>query len=319
MAAKSGYLDVLEVVLASMPIDQDHGTFHTYGKVIQSAAAHQKWAIVNQLLDQYMYDVPGVYLNAILCWAAKYGQDDVIRKVLNEELYYFTFSRSKGSPLLEAASGGYLSICRLILETTTWRQDCSRRFETLARSVARGGNIEIYHLFQQQNPPLWNPGHEIHFLPIAAEHGNVEFAKFAIAKGCDQGPKPNHLKSPHKHNHFNQLQYQEDLRYFALLRAVSCGHLEFVRWLVEDVGADIGFSSTLADDPCPSLLLAAVDTGRIEMVRLLKWKFGADALPEDALEALESEQAREERRTLFQVRIEELCERLYLRKEDYDF
>lgn len=70
-AAQVGNLEVLELVLASMPIDQDHETFSTYGKVIQRAASYQQWDVVHRLLDKYMYDIEEEQLKSIICWGSQ--------------------------------------------------------------------------------------------------------------------------------------------------------------------------------------------------------------------------------------------------------
>lgn len=314
-AAEVGHVKVLELVLASMPIDQDHHTFRTYGEVIRNAAKHQQWDVVNQLLDNYMYDIEEEQLKSILSWAAKYGQDSIISLVLDAELcnHYLTFSRGKNFPLGQAAYGGHLSTCRLIIDKAAWWHVHPSRSEVMARFVGIGGNVDIYHLFKAKDAKVWKQWHEMHFLPLAAEHGHLEFAKFAVAKGCDRHPKPKHRDMPHELEWYGEGVYPGDIRYFALLRAVVSGHLDIVRWLVEDVGVDVNNKAKLGADAELLPLVLAVDTGRVDMAKLLRCELGAEPIPE----AIEKRYAHAQSWKARSGRLDNFRRLLHLR-EDYD-
>jgi ankyrin repeat protein len=177
---------VIDLILGQLQWDLDDVLLHHAGKMIQCAAAHQQWGIVRQFLDLDSMSVTrsamNVYLNNVMCSAARHGRNDLVTEVL--DLGDRKFSKRQ-FPLSEAAAGGHLSTCKLLLgrnvrpelkEIVEWS-------EVLARSVARGGSVEVCELLRGHN--FWEPWHEIHFLPIAAEHGHLELAKFAVEHGCD--------------------------------------------------------------------------------------------------------------------------------------
>lgn len=318
-AAENGHLEVCDLVLRRLPIDQDHVTSWTYGKVIQSAATHQQWSVVTELLDVYAYDVVESDIKTILCCAAKHGQDDIIRQIMQGYSYTtFSFTRSKRSPLREAASGGHLSTCLLLRDYVNWGQGFFEQADQTARSVAKGGNIDIYNLIYDCNPSLWSPWHEIHFLPIAAEHGNLAFAQFATARGSDRNPKPDHLKPPRKQKRIKIDQYQAELRDFALLRAVVSGHVDFVRWMLQDLKVDIRTAARWAKQPDLAYVVLAIDTGRTDMVRLFKQELGDFELPDKGAEFVQSKFCRPYRRGNITRYGEDACERLSLRMQDYN-
>ncbi|OAL51145.1 hypothetical protein IQ07DRAFT_643261 [Pyrenochaeta sp. DS3sAY3a] len=317
-AAENGHLEVCDLVLRRLPIDQDHITSWTYGKVIQSAATHQQWSVVTELLDAYAYDVLESDIKPILCCAAKYGQDDIIRQIMQEGSHTtLSFIRSKRSPLRDAASGGHLSTCLLLRDYVTWGQGFFEQADQTACSVAKGGNIGIYNLICDCNPSLWAPWHEIHFLPIAAEHGNLAFAQFAIARGSDRNPKPDHLKPPRKQKRIKIDQFQAELRDFALLRAVVSGHVDFVRWMLQDLKVDIRTAARWAKQSELDYMALAIDTGQADMVRLFKQELGDFDIPDIGAEFIQDKLCRPSRRENITRYGEDACEKLNLRMQDY--
>lgn len=231
---------VLEFVIPRLHPNQipDLERLHVVGKVLRMAARHQQWLVVRSFFNEYaqllrksrMQD----YLNSVLRIAAKNGEDEVLSALLE-----WVESPISSFPLRDAADGGRLSTCKLLLweGPRPQQQIILEQSEEFARAVARGGNLDIYKLLR---PHLfWRECHEFHFLPIAAELGNLEFAKYAVANRCDRNP-PRRQRESIIPDLDRPVYYPEDIRYFALLRAIVSGHEDIVLWMINEVGMDIG-------------------------------------------------------------------------------
>jgi hypothetical protein len=266
MAAARGHADMVELVL------QDIQRVSSYGDIMDSAlaameaaAANQQWRIVRLLLDDYAIQrgdrTWDFALHSISCWAARYGRDDLVLCATGELYFWNRF------PLREAALGAQLRTCELLIQkgAISYGDDGSRT-ESLARYVAKGGSVDIYHLLKQQK--LWEPWHEIHFLPIAAELGHLEFAKLAVQNGCDQKPRQKR-RTLSIRNSQREMKYPDDIRHFALCRAIVSGHLDLVRWLVCEVGVPIHKETDIEQLQLLPMELA-VCTKRGEMIKMLE-------------------------------------------------
>lgn len=144
-AAGEGDLDIVNFIFDRMPPDQDHETFYTYGRVICKAAKCQQWKIVRHLLEKYVEDIQLEEGKTLLCLAARYGQDDIIRMLLEPEIWNYDcdYLDYKRFPLSEAAAGGHLSTCLLLVEKDLIKHVGPDRGEVVARFVAKGGNIDL--------------------------------------------------------------------------------------------------------------------------------------------------------------------------------
>jgi hypothetical protein len=281
-AAKRGYADIIDLIIDRLPWDFANrnamNTLYIVQSLLTIAATSENWEIVRRVLHRPEEALRGDRMrmkecwNTLLCSAANRGLNDIVSDILE-----FTKPSKAGIfPLGEAASGGQVSTCKLLLRKGIVPEgpNLSGRAEELARSVARGGSIEICRLLKEHN--LWKPEHEIHFLPVAAECGHLEFAKYAIENGCDMKSKPYDyavlldMDRPKR--------YPDDIRYFALLRAVVMGRQDIVRWLIEELGMDVGKDVELTH-PHLSPVDLAVHTNNKDMIRLL---LGSHADPSPA-------------------------------------
>lgn len=279
LAAQHGHLKMVEFVLEQLPWNSDDKSLRIMGKITQRAAAHQRWDIVRRVLDRDRFylqkPLMEEYWNNTLCSAARYGRNDIVSDVL--DLCDRPFTNRK-FPLGDAACGGHVSTCRLLLEKDVmhYTRDIPRRSEVLARCVARSGSVELCRFLKQQN--LWKPWHEVHFLPIAAENGHLEFAKYAVKNGCDAYYKPTRKAPMSFLDEGRIIRHPDDIRYFSLLRAIVSGHQDFVRWLVEEIGMDVGRDSKLAHPQVLPMNLA-IAANNNEMAALLS-DLSADPQPE---------------------------------------
>ncbi|KAF2830145.1 ankyrin [Ophiobolus disseminans] len=277
-AAKEGYSQVIRRMFRDVPPDcWDHGTLSNMARVAERAAANCRWDVVSHLLHhlhgtRWKRHGEPHYFPSIICQAAKYGQVGLVEDLLAVELEHTQGDRPFWSgwgrryPLREAAGGGQLDICNMLFEkgirpqTTT---DVAPEAQMLARYVARGGSVAVYRLLKPRK--FWTPAHEIHFLPIAADYGHLEFARFAIENACDQHPKQRSRAPAVVLEQRRAIRYPDDIRYFALCRAIASGHLHIVHWLIEDVGVDV---AKLAFSPLFPMDIAAAADNK-EVVELL--------------------------------------------------
>lgn len=183
-----------------------------------------------------------------------------------------------------------------MMEKAAWWHGGPSRSEVIARSVVKGGSTEIYELLKRRDPEMWKAWHEIQFLPLAAEQGQLDFARFSVLKGCDWHPKLNRKDLSGELGWHGKIQYPGDVRYFALLRAVLSGHLDIVRWLIEDVGVDVNNKAGLGIYPELLPLILAVDAGRVAIVKLLRWELGADPIPEEMTKTFMNTECQERRK-----------------------
>lgn len=239
VAARRGHQQVLELVIPRLFPDKIRGQdpLEIVGKVLRMAARHRQWHIVRPLVEEYsqlMKFHMQEYLYSTLCIAARYGIDEMVSVLLG-----CVESSTSCFPLRDAAGGGHLSTCKLLLWEGPRPEQLTiiQQSEVFARAVARGGNVEVCKLLRPHF--FWRDCHEIHFLPIAAEHGHLEFAKYAVANRCDRNP-PAKQRASVILDLDRKVRYPDDIRYFALLRAIISGHEEVIRWMVNDLGVDIG-------------------------------------------------------------------------------
>jgi hypothetical protein len=97
----------------------------------------------------------------------------------------------------------------------------------------------------------------------------LDFAKYIVEHPIDPCKYPPNV-------------VKEELRDFSVLRAVVAGHLHVVRWFVEEVGVnlnDVGWSSDEREGLKP--LILAVDSGNVDMVRLLTEQLNVELLGEE--------------------------------------
>jgi hypothetical protein len=266
LAAKRGHADVVDLVVERLPSDRNIDTSLMTLRFMTKAVEYQQWEVVRRVLrrpktalrDGLWKD----YWNTVLCSAANHGIDDIVDDVLK----FAEPSTTDQFPLGEAASGGHLSTCRLLLQKGIMPEgpDLSGRAEELARSVARGGNLEVCRLLKECN--LWKREHEIHFLPIAAECGHLDFARYAVENGCDGKPKQRDFAVLLDMD--RPMRYPEDIRYFALLRAVVMGHQDIVYWLIHELGVNVSEEVGLTNPQlCPVEL--AIHTNNKDMIKSL--------------------------------------------------
>ncbi|PVH91923.1 ankyrin [Periconia macrospinosa] len=346
VASKKGYLGVLE------PFLQRDTTKELTHYVLKFTSMFGNWDIATQILDHHLprdkwelsltrkadWDTPNELVTyklhtvqRVLNYAARDGKDDLFLHLIQSGITpRSNLSGTKTFPLQQAAAGGHLSTCQLLLENGAFtnadyesgtKTHFRNRLDTLVQALARGGNMDILRLFQRAG--LWTRTTALPILILAAEHGHLPMAQYAAAHNLDMPVK---LKTPHKdpisrrgndHHHgfeesssirilgyppttlsfhggdplclhCQRLAYRHDLRQFALLRAVAFGHAHIVEWLVTSLDADPGVrdpedppsASSIIPSPArggPSPLGYAVDTGNIEMVRLLR-RLGAEPL-----------------------------------------
>ncbi|KAF2830144.1 ankyrin [Ophiobolus disseminans] len=284
-AAQMGHADTIELVLQTMlanPTDAS-STLQMYGRVAHAAAQYQQWDIVTRVLDrhkkQWHHSSLIAYTYSICCRAARFGKDDVVYKTICR---FEVMSMIDRSPLHEAALGGHLSTCKRLAEPGALPSDIdlSAQTEELARCVAKGGSVDVCEFLRPLG--LWKLWEEIHFLPIAAETGNLAFAKFAVKNGCDKDRGKMHYKKKFTRDSAREIRYPEDLRRFALWRGIVSGHLDIVRWLVCEVGVPVRKDPEQEEMELLPLDLA-ISTGRKNIVALLE-NLGAEQGPARTLE-----------------------------------
>jgi ankyrin repeat protein len=315
LAAKRGYSDVLELILPPLLSKKRtyQDTLRTTAKVIVSAARHRHWHIVGSMVCQYAaimawHDVKEELKNTL--WiASTHGQNDIVYDLLDSNLLEPTDWMPCSTALRNAAVGGHLSTCELLLANgpeLEWR-DSNSRSQGFAQAIARGGRIEMYQFLKQH--VLRKSHHEIHFLPIAAERGHLEFAKHTVENGCDRNPNMRH-RATIIEDLDRRPEYPDDIRYFALLRAVISGHQNIVQWLVEEVGVDLRARGEIRHpELCPINLAKHVDN--VDMMKLL-----LEYHPDAGLCEC-SELNIDDPKAAFDI-LERFRTALHLRKEDYN-
>jgi ankyrin repeat protein len=307
-AAKNGHEEVVELYLKLLPWNLNDKTLNSAGKVMLAAASAHRWDIVRCMLKRdkaaMQSDAMKKFWIEILSGAAKDGQDDVVGSLLS---FVPSFS-GHTFPLQRAACGGHLSTCELLLKKGKlpkegYFQDSK---EIWAQGIACGGSVEVCQLLRQHN--LWSPQYEYHFLPLAAENGHLQFAKFAIKNGHDADPFTKG-RPLFKSRNDRKVRYRYDVRYFALLRAIVSGHQGIVRWLIEGVGIKVSKNSRLANPELRPVDLA-VYADDSEMVKLLL-SLGAEAQSSSLEQCAECQKVTETALSLYR-------HALYLSGDDYN-
>ncbi|KAJ4300738.1 hypothetical protein N0V90_002826 [Kalmusia sp. IMI 367209] len=210
--------------------------------LIEVAAHYHGWDIVRKLLAWHGSALSEERLKSVLCWASADGINDVIIEIIK----FGVLPRSERSlgcyrlPLREAVRGGSIDTVQLLLDNGAMGDEIECHVDVLARHVAISGNFALFELLKKYY--FWKSSTEYNFLPIAAEHGHMEFARYAIESGLKE-------------------------------RKMSA--CEVVRWLVLEVG--LSLTEKQWDDGSPLTTMAfvfAVDAGNSEMVRLLMLESG---------------------------------------------
>lgn len=280
-AIKAGHDDVLDVITAEASKDADSASI-----VMDITAECQRWEIVQKLLASYGTRLGNKELMSTLCWASRHGNNDVILGLMKHNIHPQTESRPecKRWPICEAVLGGHLDTVQLLLDNGAMGNDIESHVEVLARNVAISGNFALFKLLKDYY--FWKPACEHVFLPLAAEHGHVEFAKYALSRKIIAREMDMEIAG---------VPASIQLQYFSLFRAVARGHGDIVRLLVRDAGVDPSqqpcwvqdiFKATAKyriDESVPSILpiVLAVDSGNVAMVRLLVDELGVEPLSED--------------------------------------
>jgi hypothetical protein len=274
-AAKHGYEDVVELCLELLPWDYNNVTLHSTASLVLTAAIAHHWDMLCRMLRRCMLTLRSrlrfVDFDSFLYEVATNGQGELVRYILDA----LPPSHDITWPLLGAARGGQLSTCRLFLEKGILNKNRYFGIDgAWTQAVVTGSSIEVYQLLEGQN--LWISEPECYFLPVAAEHGHLDLTKLAVRDGWDADPFSEGRPSPSGLTRNDRIvPYRDDVRYFALLRAIVSGHKAIVRWLIRDVGVKISDDSELANPKLRPVELAyfADDS---EMVELLL-SLGAEA------------------------------------------
>lgn len=310
VAARRGHFQVLELIFPRLFSSElsEQDVLHMVGKAIRMAARHQQWHVARPLIEEYAqltekYNMQE-YADSCFCFAARDGQDDVV-----DRLVEWVKLPTHGFPLREAAGGGHLSTCKLLLRKGSRPEPLAIRqqSEVFARAVARGGNVQVCELLRPHG--FWSENHEIHFLPIAAELGHLELAKYAVANGCDRKPPMQRLASviPELER---KVQYPDDIRSFALLRAIVSGHEDVVRWMLDELGMEIGSDAELTHPELRPWHLAAHANTRKKLTLALGF--------DPNVETCDGEEGREDCKMTVVKTLDEYQQALRLRREDYN-
>lgn len=288
LAAINGYAGVIDWVLKWVPQNIYQGEHIMVDLVIEVAAQYQQWHTVELILDIESTAEMTVVLQSVLCSAAKYGKNDLILRIIKQDIPTQNSYYGKRFPLREAAGSGHLSTCRLLIEHGAIANeydnvDANNKFDVIARYVARGGNMQILHLFR--NAGFWRDANNFHLLPVAAEWGHLEMAKYAVEQGMDTPQrKSNNIKvclDPGSDSDESvEIRYPDSLRHFALFRAVVSGHVDIVRWLIRDLKIDPDVRVGMSSDDLLTPLSLAVDAGNSEMATILVQELDATPLCE---------------------------------------
>ena len=280
-AIKAGHDHVLDVVTTEANKDAA-----TASIIMDITAECQQWEIVKTLLNSFGASLGNTTLMSTLCWASRHGNDDVILELIKHDVRPRTETRPecKRWPIREAVLGGHLDTVQLLLDNGATGDYIESHVEVLARYVAISGNFSVFELLRGYH--FWKPTCEYTFLPLAAEYGHVEFAKYALS----QETMARKMKVDNA-----GVPASIQLRYFSLFRAVVRGHCDVVRLLVQDADVDPSeqadwiydvFKATARhaiDIDVPSVLpiVLAVDAGNVAMVRFLVDELGVEPLTDD--------------------------------------
>jgi hypothetical protein len=262
-AARSGHAEVIDYFVHETTMALDDLSLTLWGQVAEEAAANGHPNVSMTLLAKYTESLGLGCMNRLLSKAASHGSNDLVRKLLEFGIVPYSI------PLRNAAGGGHLSTCKLILECFT--DDGKRRLDLkgIWRSVAKGGEIEILELMIQHGVPMNNKSF---ILPLAVEYGNLNMAKYAVSRSFHEGGK--------KQIPRNEMKHSKKSLYFSLFRAIDCEQSEIVRWFIKD----LGLHPDGLEEPCIGVefspLALAIDSGSAKMAKLLV-ELGARPLSEE--------------------------------------
>ncbi|KAF1973503.1 ankyrin [Bimuria novae-zelandiae CBS 107.79] len=281
-AIPAGYEDVLDLVDNSAKYDE-----LIVNDLIDVAAEYERWNSVKTLLGYNGETLHPERLNAVLCWACKHGNNDMILEVMKYGIRPRTETRQGIGkwPIHEAVRAGHINTVQFLLENGAMCDHIKSHAEALGRCVAMSGNFQLFELLKTYW--FWKPSCEYNFLPLAAEYGHIEFAKYTIASK----PKTRKIEDAT----MGELLPKEQLHYFSLFRAVVNGRYDIVRLLVQEVGLSLSKPLTFDNQDCDlyrhlyndswstscSAIVLAVDAGNVDMVRLLVEELGTEPLSKE--------------------------------------
>jgi ankyrin repeat protein len=187
--------------------------------------------------------------NAAIRTAAFNGWDDMLEYLIGSDLYMtddYWSDNAGGTPMVYAAQGGHLSTCQLVLENS---EKVDLEHEDLLRATAFGGNVEVLKLVLREKLDFHYPDH----LPvIAAVKGHLEMLRFVLNKGYQLKRKKS-----------------KGLMRYALIAAIYNHHHDVVEYLISRQRIDLNIELTRKGEDVVLPLIAAVDSGNSDMVRLI--------------------------------------------------
>jgi hypothetical protein len=259
-AIRAGRRDVVSLVLERFQGESDYWK-SIYSEALDVAGQSGQVAILIDILNSKYGDHLADQMVAFR-WVSQFGLDDWVQKFLDFGFCGFRCDFTPGGkyPLQCAAAGGHANTCRILLEHSPAHPAPQHYMNSIWRSAVRHGSMEMVELFERYD--VSKTGSEHALLPIAAENGHLELAKWAVQNKFDQPPttKGSKLAIVEKHR---------ELRYFSSLRAAVRAHLDIVHWLVEEIGVEVdGLEGGVAAFGLSPLILA-IDSGSEAMVKLL--------------------------------------------------
>ncbi|KAF2122036.1 ankyrin repeat-containing domain protein [Lophiotrema nucula] len=265
LAAQAGQVEVLHLLLS--PKYELNISQRAVDDAVTSAAAKGEFDAVKCIL-KLRPQVHPISANAICLSAAKRGRADIVEALLDG-----VEGLAQWNPLgvLEvAARRGHLKICQNLIKRGLV-ESVRERSNVLSMGVALGGSIPVLKLLWSQGMELSRPAE---VFVISAERGHLAMLHLALINSFDQF-----------HGEPNQLTY------LALLAAIAQNHLEAVRILYprtifvraqlqtsRSARRDRPMSSELfldldeddcGDDTAIAPLVMAIDSGNVEMAKLL--------------------------------------------------
>jgi len=280
-AARGGHLEVIDFLLSES--NRNDIVLDRLSGILRTAAQYQRWELVLALLGKYGDKLSERDLKTLLCLAAGHGADDMIIEIMKYDILprNTRVSGCRKYPLREAVHHGHISTVKLLLDNGAIGDEVESHVDVLAQSVAMSGNFALFQLLREYY--FWKPKVEWVFLPIAAEFGHLDFARYAIKHRKVQ--KRRHLGSDSTIDPFDYLCQ------LSVLRAVVAGRLSVVRWFAEEVGIDmnevdfgedvVGRKAVEQGSKNLTPLILAVDSGNADMARLLTQELGAEFLGEE--------------------------------------
>ncbi|ORY12835.1 hypothetical protein BCR34DRAFT_285176 [Clohesyomyces aquaticus] len=186
----------------------------------------------------------------ILPGAVMHGRVDVVLWLADRAISCADFTRypdTKFAFLRSAAQQGHFQVAKLLLEKMGACREIERR-RIAPEHVVTGGSVEIAELLRQEGMSFENDLGLRQWV-FAVEFGHLDMAKYLKPSGMSAS-----------------LGFWPEA---ALLKAIVQDRREMVRWLISDCGVDPCGHISSSDVPLLPLVLA-VDSGSVEMVRLVK-------------------------------------------------